>query len=311
VSLLPLFVDSKYEVRSGWKFAAYSTLLIILFVLLSFAVYAFVSWRDPTFFLLLSRSDIRFLALNAIVLFIPAVVALLFMARVDHVPVSAFGVAVHDGWLRDFAAGLAVAAGLLMLTLAGAFLFGNIQVEWIATSSAMPALGAILMVLLLSALTEELVFRGYPLQVFMRAIGPWGAILLISSIFGLLHARNEDATALSTFNTIIAGVFLCRAYMRTRSIWLPFGIHIGWNAGLAVVLGYPVSGIETVSILKTHVSGAEIVLGGDYGPEGGIMGTVIFLTAAILIGRIPIGRVSPQVQAALTAHPDKVYTEGL
>ena len=158
-------------------------------------------------------------------------------------------------------------------------------------------------------MNEELVFRGYPLQIFLKGIGPWGAMLLISSIFGLLHARNPGATALSTLNTILAGMFLCRAYLKTRSLWLPYGIHIGWNAGISIVLGYPVSGIDMPSILKTYVSGSDVLLGGSYGPEGGLLATVLFLAATIVIGRIPIGKVSPQVRATLAAHADKVYIE--
>jgi hypothetical protein len=115
---------------------------------------------------------------------------------------------------------------------------------------------------------------------------------------------------LSTVNTILAGVFLCRAYLKTRSLWLPYGIHLGWNAGLSVVLGYPVSGLDMPSILDTS-TGFDIILGGGYGPEGGILGTVLFLAATILIGWLPVGRVSPEMRATLTAHADKVYVEEL
>ena len=144
----------------------------------------------------------------------------------------------------------------------------------------------------------------------MNGIGPWGAMLLVSSIFGLLHARNDGATVLGVMNTILAGIFLSLAFMVTRSLWLPFGIHAGWNVGTAAVLGVPVSGIETASLLKTEVSGPDSLLGGSYGPEGGVLTTLIFLAGAIVIRRVRIGRVSPQVRAALEAHADKVYIEG-
>ena len=75
------------------------------------------------------------------------------------------------------------------------------------------------------------------------------------------------------------------------------------------MLGVPVSGIETTSLLKTQVSGPASIVGGGYGPEDGLLGTVIFLAGAIVIRRMRIGKVSPQVQAALAAHADKVYIE--
>jgi membrane protease YdiL (CAAX protease family) len=309
VPLLPLFVDSQYEMRSGWKFLAYSVLIVFLFWVTGNVVGMLAVSIDPSL-VFLPREDVRYLGLNMIVLFIPSILSLLAMARfVDRVPISVFGVTVHQGWLRDLGMGLALAVGMLALTLAGAFLFGKTTVEWSASGSVLPAIGLTLAVLALGALNEELVFRGYPFQIFLKGIGPWGAMLLISSIFGLLHLNNEGATAVSTLNTVLAGVLLCLAYLKTRSLWLPYGIHLGWNAGLAVVLGYPVSGIDTVSILKTHVAGSEAILGGSYGPEDGLLGTVIFLAGALAISRLPVGRVSPEMQATLAAHAGKVYNK--
>jgi membrane protease YdiL (CAAX protease family) len=308
VSLLPLFVDRRYEVRSGWKFAAYAAIFIVLLLALNIAVGVALMFATPGV-LLLPRTDVRFLGLNALVLLIPSVVSLLVMTRIEKVPVSVFGVSLHEGWLHDFLSGLLVAGGLLLLTLAGSFLFGHARVESSGSVSVIPAILATLLVLAVSAMNEELVFRGYPFQVFLKSLRPWGAMLLISFIFGLLHAPNPGATPLSILNTILAGVFLCRAYLMTRSLWLPYGIHFGWNAGLSVVLGYPVSGIDTPSILKTSVVGSDFILGGSYGPEGGVLGTVLFLTATIVIGWLPIGRVSPKMRESLTAHADKVYIE--
>jgi uncharacterized protein len=136
-------------------------------------------------------------------------------------------------------------------------------------------------------------------------------MILISCLFGLIHGRNPGATALSVLGTILAGVALAVAYMRTRSIWLPYGIHLGWNVGLSIVLGYPMSGIETESILTTQVSGSQALLGGGYGPEAGIVGMVVFLSAAIVIHRLRVLKVSPQIRAAIAAHPENLYAGDL
>ena len=308
MSLLPLFVDGRYEVRSGWKFGAYAAIFIVVLLFLNIAVQGLLVVVAPSI-LLLPRTDVRFLGLNALVLLIPSAISLLVMARIDKVRASAFGLSLHQGWFRDILTGIGFAGGLLLFTLVGSFLFGKARVESSGSVSVLPTIGATFLVLAVAALSEELVFRGYPFQVFLKSLGPWGAMLLISLIFGLLHAPNPGATLLSILNTILAGIFLCRAYLKTRSLWLPYGIHVGWNAGLALVLGYPVSGIDTPSILKTSVSGPDWILGGGYGPEGGVLGTVIFLAATIVIGRLPIGKVSPEMRATLSAHADKVYVE--
>src|SRR6185436_15409279 len=116
-----------------------------------------------------------------------------------------------------------------------------VHITWSGSTSSIPGIALTLAALALSALSEELVFRGYPLQILMKGLRPWGAIILISCLFGLVHGRNPGATGLSILGTILAGVLLAVAYLKTRSIWFPCGIHLGWNAGLSMVLGYPMS----------------------------------------------------------------------
>jgi uncharacterized protein len=283
---------------------------IFLYVVWAMILGMIVAWIYPAW-LPAASLDMKSIGLFAIAVILPALGALLIVGRlVDHVPLSVFGIALHDRWLRDFGIGLTVAAGMLGLTLIGSFLFGSIRME-LGSSPSLPAAGFTLVILAVAAVNEELLFRGYPLQALMKGIGPWGATLLISSVFGLVHAANPGATILSVVNTILAGVLLSLAYWRTRSLWLPYGIHIGWNAGLAVVLGFPVSGIQTASLLKTIVSGSQAIVGGNYGPEDGVLGTVIFLTGAVVVHRMRVAGVNPQIRAELLAHPGKVYVEDL
>jgi membrane protease YdiL (CAAX protease family) len=307
VTLLSVFVDEAYEVRSGWKVAAYTALLSVLLVgcggLLGLVVYAtYPDWLEA------SRIDIRLLGLNAAVLFLPAVGAMAIMARfVDRVPLDVFGVTLHERWGRDFVVGIAIAAGMLAIMLAGSALFGSVRMEWTFTTASLPGIAITLAVLVVSAANEELIFRGYPLQVLLRGIGPWAAVILISCAFGFVHKDNANATWLSIVNTILAGVFLSLAYLKTRSLWLPLGIHFGWNSGLAVVLGFPVSGMQTASILTTHVTGPSEILGGGYGPEGGYLGTVIFLAATVVVYKLSSVTISPRLRATLAANEGKVW----
>ena len=309
MSVAPLFVDSKHELRSGWKFAVYSLLLVILFVVVGTGLGILAIWLDPSI-VLLDRESIQFLGLNAVVLFVPSLLTVFMMARfVDRVPISVFGLSFHKGWLRDLVLGVAVAAAMVVAVMGAAALFGGVDVKWNASSVAVQAIVATIAVLGIAAFNEELVFRGYPFQIFLKGIGPLGAMLLISFLFALLHMDNDGATLLSTTNTVIAGVFLSRAYLQTRSIWLPYGIHVGWNVGTAVLVGVPVSGIDTASVLKTQILGPSIISGGEYGPENSLLGTLVFLAGGLLIRRLGIGSVSPDVQATLTEHAEKVYIE--
>jgi membrane protease YdiL (CAAX protease family) len=149
-------------------------------------------------------------------------------------------------------------------------------------------MGLTLGILIIAAAFEELIFRGYPLQILMKAIGPWPAMILLSAVFGLLHAGNPNSTYLGVFNTIVAGMMLSLAYLKTRSLWFPYGLHLGWNVGTGMVVGFPLSGLGVTSLWTTHVTGSAALLGGEYGPEGGALGTAIFLAGAFLVWKLPI-----------------------
>ena len=146
--------------------------------------------------------------------------------------------------------------------------------------------------LIIAAALEELLFRGYPLQVLMKGIGFWPAMILMSCAFGLLHINNQNVSGLGVFNTIVAGMMLSLAYLKTRSLWLPYGIHLAWNVGTGMVLGFPLSGFGVASLWTTHISGHPEILGGAYGPEGGLLGTLIFTAGAIAVWKLPIPRIN-------------------
>src|SRR5882724_6687923 len=123
-------------------------------------------------------------------------------------------------------------------------------------------------ILLMSAASEELMFRGYPMQVLMKGIGALPAMVTMSTLFGVLHIFNPQASLLSTLNTVIAGFMLSLAYFKTRSLWFPYGIHLGWNLGLGPVVGFAISGVNLPSLWRAHLSGPDTIVGGGYGPEG-------------------------------------------
>jgi membrane protease YdiL (CAAX protease family) len=307
VELLSVFVNPAYQVRSGWKFMAYASLWVVtVLIVQTAALFLF-----PAVFQI-PHGDFRFLSVNAVVIFVPSAAVLLAMSRLlDPAPLAAFGVALHERWLRDFAIGLTVAAVMLVAVLAGSFLLGDVRITWSGSLSALPAILLTLAALTVSAFSEELIFRGYPLQVLMKGLGPWGAIALLSFLFGLLHWMNPGATGMSVLGTVLAGVALSIAYVKTRSVWLPYGIHLGWNVGLSLVMGFTMSGIRTASFWSTSVSGSEALHGGNYGPEAGLLGCTVFAATCLAIPRIRALKVSPEVQAALATHSNKLYVEGI
>lgn len=139
-----------------------------------------------------------------------------------------------------------------------------------------------------SALGEELMFRGFPLRRVADAAGPWAATLILAACFAAMHLGNPAASALGTVNIFLAGVWFSVAFFSPGGMALAWGLHTGWNAGLALLFGVPVSGYALAASSVAYQAGTRAwVDGGPFGPEGGVVGTVAFLAglAVLLRGR--------------------------
>jgi len=302
---MSILLNADLELRSGWRFAVY----VAVFVVALYATGAGLSLLIPGPEVL--TGQFALLGLTAASYGVPAAVALAFMIRfVDQVPVLTYGVGFHTRWLGD--AGRGAAAGISMLALysGGVVLTGTFRMRGPASEpSELAAAGAVGLILLVTAANEELIFRGYPLQALMAGIGIWPATVVMSALFAVGHLSNPNATWLGTANTFLAGILLCLAYVRTRSLWLPWGIHVGWNLGLGPIFGFPLSGLDLSSIWTVEVTGAGWVTGGDYGPEGGILVTGVMVAALAVVGFTRWVRVSPEVSALVDRHAGKVYRD--
>lgn len=275
-----ILLNSGHELRSGWKFAAYAVQFLLIWVGTGVAI-SFIYARTT-----LPEDQLTLLALNEIALFVPAVAALLLTVRfVDHRPLKTFGVGFLPGWQRDLATGVGLAAVMLAALVAGCYSIGYVSIAWTAAQVPAGTLTGTLVLLLIAAAIEELVFRGFPLQILSEGMGEWPAILTLSGLFGLLHMNNPNSSWLGIMNTVVAGILLSLAYLRTRSLWFPYGIHVGWNAGLGYVLGFPLSGVDIASLWTTGIAGSDTILGGGYGPEGGLLATFIFAGSAVIVDK--------------------------
>ena len=131
---------------------------------------------------------------------------------------------------------------------------------------------------------EELLSRGYHLQTIASGTNlVWGAIVS-SAIFAVLHLANPNASWVSTTGLFLAGIFFAYTYIRTKQLWLPIGLHIGWNFAEGVIFGFPVSGLENIyKLIRIQVTGPEIWTGGAFGPEAGLIVLPALAFGAVLI----------------------------
>jgi membrane protease YdiL (CAAX protease family) len=188
-------------------------------------------------------------------------------------------------WLRGVALGVVMAA----LALGLAHLAGRATVRWTGDWSDYPTVAGPLALLLLgAALLEELLFRGYPLRRLADAVGPWAATAVFSLGFAAAHLDSPAAGAFGLANIALAGAWLSFAFFSPAGMPLAWGLHFGWNAGLALLFDAPVSGHSFDLPAVEYAPGRHAwVDGGAFGPEGGIVATIVLLagTMAVTGGR--------------------------
>jgi membrane protease YdiL (CAAX protease family) len=187
---------------------------------------------------------------------------------------------------REMFIGFAAAAGAAVVILGGPVItrFANFErspgVEHPWASFLFVSL-----VLLFGAAGEEMLFRGYAFQLLVRSIGAFATILPVSILFGIGHLNNPNATLLGIVNTVLWGVLLGFAYWRTNALWLPIGLHFGWNFALPL-FGVNLSGFTMgVTGYALHWRTGDLWSGGAYGPEGSILASGIVVALFFVIQR--------------------------
>ena len=288
--LYKIFFNEFGRLRSGWRLVLYFFAFIaasLLFVSLERGAFVagrgVVSLPHPEFF---AELVYRFSILAA------ALAAGYLCARLlEALPWRSLGMTLHEGWLRDLVIGLAIGFAALALAVGIATVPGGLRFSFArgdllsAAGRSMLSSGALFLV---AALAEEAAFRGYGLQTMTRAKLTWLGIFLTSVPFALGHLWNPNVVPVVTFsNTVLAGVWLALAYLRTRSLWCPLGVHFGWNWALGSFFGLPVSGIRLVSnpLMQGEDVGPKWLTGGSYGIEGGVACTIALVTFTLFIWR--------------------------
>jgi len=190
----------------------------------------------------------------------------------------------------DIRAGLDMGAGVAI----GALVMGGIfAVEWALGALHVSGLRAPdaafatwLVLLALFAFGEELVFRSLMLSglvVLLRK--QWLAVLVMAAVFGLAHVGNPNASVLSVVGNALGGIMYAVAFLGSKNVWLPTGLHFAWNFFQGPVLGFPVSGLDMGGLVQQTAGGPNWLTGGAYGPEAGLVGmTFRFVAIALLIG---------------------------
>jgi hypothetical protein len=210
----------------------------------------------------------------------------------EGLPWRSLGISLHHKWFRHFLIGSILGVLTLVLATGIATLGGGLRFN-LSSSNLLPAVAKTLLasafLFVVAALAEEALFRGYGLQTLTRAKLAWLGVLLTSLPFAAVHLNNPNVVQpFASLNTALAGVWLAAAYLRTRSLWYPIGIHWAWNWSLGALFGLPVSGIKSFTpnpLLQSTDLGPPWLTGGSYGIEGGLACTIALVVSTIVIWR--------------------------
>ncbi len=287
--LQKIFINEFGRLRSGWRLL----LFVFAFIAASFLIatvlrlaYAVVAAAAPG----LPRSNFVSDVIFRTGLLGAALVAGYLCAKLfEALPWRSLGLTLHQGWLRDLIIGsvvgfasMGVAVAIASLGRGLSFSFSN------APAAIIRSMVGSAVLLVVAALAEEAMFRGYGLQTLTRAQLAWLGVFLTSVPFALVHLSNPNVVPGVTFaNTALAGIWLAVAYLRTRSLWLPLGVHWAWNWALGWFFGLPISGIKLVSnpLLSANDAGPIWLTGGSYGIEGGFACTIALVLSTIFLWR--------------------------
>jgi uncharacterized protein len=290
-----MFTDVKGKLQPIWAFLFSVVLGALAFVVAGNI--AFEASGDHPF-----RRELVFRGLWALLLCGIFIWLLTVGDHIDDHRIAAQGLPRVKGWLKQFLLGITLGFVFTSLAVLPIHFLGHFRTKNLMSWHLVPNLGAVILTLVLGSLAEELMFRGYPFQHLEQAIGTVRAVLLFSIFYGLLHFLNPAAGPWGIANTILLGILFTLAYLRTRALWLPWGIHFGWNATLGLLFGLPVSGFRFFNLwIYTQAYGPKWLTGGEYGVEGAATGTLAILVGLIVIAMFPFKKLSQPESNPATA----------
>lgn len=272
------------RLRAGWRLLVHLLLIVMLSAIIAIPLLTLASLSPILAFI----ADERFIVLLGITLST-------WLARrwLDKRSFVSLGLHWNSEASRDLLVGIVIPALMMGLIFLAEWAFGWLEFSafvWQLNPGQGIAIGYWAAAFLMVGFYEELLSRGYWLQNMAAGLGLPLGVFLSSAVFAISHMANPGASIPSTLGLLAAGYFLAFAYLRTRQLWLPIGLHIGWNFFEGPIFGFPVSGLETARLFIHKTIGPEIITGGAFGPEAGLILLPALGIGAALIYRYTLNR---------------------
>lgn len=274
-----LFISpDERRLRAGWRLMLQIVLLLMLGILIQIPV-------DWVMHLLAPNKMEMVLVTATIISFLAITLSVYFARRMfDRRSFTSLGVNWDSISAKDLGAGIVISGILVALIYLVEWGFGWLEFQGFSWQTiGWKYVGSLLVVAILVWVlvgwSEELVLRGYWLQNLRDGTNLSLGVLLSSVVFAFGHFANPNLGWEALIGLFVAGLFFAFAYLRTNLLWMPIGLHIGWNFFESSVFGFPVSGLDYPSLISQTGQGPAILTGGNFGPEAGMI-----MLPAILLG---------------------------
>ena len=222
-----------------------------------------------------------------ITLFSFAFISLLVFFRVKVIEKRSFSSIGFNknNWLKKYSLGFLIGLAMMSIIVLILFPFGYITVEKNPIQPVgVSAIASVLVILfgwIIQGATEEIVTRGWLLNVLSTKYNIGVGILISSTLFGLMHLTNPNVNYIAVINIILVGLFYGLYVIKTNDLWAVCGMHSAWNFAQGNIFGFKVSGLDVSvgSLIDLNLVGSDFVTGGIFGPEAGITATFILLAS--------------------------------
>lgn len=290
---------AQHRIRSGWRIL----IQVIFFFLLQIFFYILIRILTNISLTGPAESDGPFLFfLTTLISLIAALLSIWVISRfIDKRFFSDLGFHLSKEWWIDFIFGMILGIILMSIIFLVELGFGWIRIQnlFFTASETFPFILYLVLYFIIFtsvSISEELMFRGYFIKNLsegfnFRIIKPHTAILislvLTSLLFGLGHIANPHATWISSLNIALAGLLLGLGLVLTGELAIPLGLHLTWNFFQGNVFGFPVSGQQNpannLSVISHEQLGPVLWTGGEFGPEAGLLATIIMLICIVFL----------------------------
>ncbi len=264
-----LFVNpNEHRLRTGWRILIFIVIIIAIAKSLRLLIELFGGPLENN-----SLSEV----VKGIFLIVVATIAVLISRKyIDKKSFKSLGLDFSKYGVIDLLTGFILSGLMIGLIFLSMYMLGYVEIVSIGYKTGFS--NTILTVLLwffaigfTASWMEELIFRGYLLQNLAEGIGIRWAVVLSSIIFGVAHLPNTNSSVLSGIIITLITFLLVLGWLRTGQLWIPFGLHAGWNFFMGPIFGFPVSGMVEESLVNQITTGPEWITGGGFGPEGGLI----------------------------------------